>query len=140
MPGKLIDTNILVYAYDTSEGAKHTASKDALRMIWIEGGGVVCVQNLMEFFVVITKKVENPVDLTTAKEIVRGFMQSEKWTVIDRDADTFLSAIDLVSQHGIHLWDAAIAAAMKENDVSEIVTENVKDFRKISSLNVSCPF
>lgn len=140
MPGKLIDTNILVYAYDASEDAKHEASKDVLRLIWIEGEGVVCVQNLMEFFVVITKKVENPVDMTTAKEIVRDFMRSEKWTIIDRDADTFLNAIDLVSQHGIHLWDAAIAASMKENDVSEIVTENVKDFRKISGLKVSCPF
>ena len=34
MPGKLIDTNILVYAYDTSEGAKHAAS--------ISGLGVSC--------------------------------------------------------------------------------------------------
>ena len=76
MPGKLIDTNILVYAYDTSEGAKHEASKEVLRLIWIEGEGVVCVQNLMEFFVVITKKVENPVDMTTAKEIVGDFMRS----------------------------------------------------------------
>ena len=33
MPGKLIDTNILVYAYDTSEGAKHEASKDVLRLM-----------------------------------------------------------------------------------------------------------
>ena len=60
MQDKLIDTNILVYAYDTSEGEKHEISRTRLREIWKEGGGVVCLQNLMEFFVVITKKVENP--------------------------------------------------------------------------------
>jgi predicted nucleic acid-binding protein len=57
MPDRLIDTNILVYAYDTSEGAKHDFSKNIVKQIWKDSGGVVCVQNLMEFFVVITKKV-----------------------------------------------------------------------------------
>ena len=56
MPDRLIDTNILVYAYDTSEGTKHDIAKEILKKIWQDGGGVVCVQNLMEFFVVITKK------------------------------------------------------------------------------------
>jgi predicted nucleic acid-binding protein len=40
----------------------------------------------------------------------------------------------------MHLWDAAIAATMKENDIFEIVTENVKDFKKIPQLKVSNPF
>ena len=140
MPGKLIDTNVLVYAYDTSEGKKHTASKDLLRHLWIEGGGVVCLQNLMEFFVVITRKVETPVDVVIAKGIVQDFIGSDKWTVIDRDADTLLAALDLVAKHGMHLWDAAIAATMLENDVLEIITENTKDFRKIPQLLVSSPF
>ena len=78
MPGKLIDTNVLVYAYNTSEGKKHTASKDLLRHLWIDGGGVVCLQNLMEFFVVITRKVEIPVDVVTAKGIVQDFIGSDK--------------------------------------------------------------
>lgn len=140
MPGKLIDTNVLVYAYDTSEEKKHAVSKDLLRHMWIDGGGVVCLQNLMEFFVVITRKVENPVDVITAKGIVRDFIGSDKWTVIDRDADTLLAALDLVAQYGIHLWDAAIAATMMENDIPEIITENTKDFGKIPQLIVFSPF
>ncbi|MFV9689988.1 MAG: PIN domain-containing protein [Desulfobacteria bacterium] len=55
MPDRLIDTNILVYAYDISESTKHDIAKDILKQIWQDGGGVVCVQNLMEFFVVIKK-------------------------------------------------------------------------------------
>ena len=140
MSGKLIDTNVLVYAYDTSEEKKHAVSKDLLRHLWLAGGGVVCLQNLMEFFVVITKKVENPVDVVTAKGIVQDFIGSDKWMVIDRDADTLLTALELVAEHGIHLWDAAIAATMMENDVAEIVTENTRDFNKISQLKVTCLF
>lgn len=140
MSGKLIDTNILVYAYDNSEGEKHKASRDILKKIWKEGGGVVCLQNLMEFFVVITKKVENPVDIADAKAIVEDILKSNNWRIIDRDVDTFLDAVDLVSEHEIHLWDAVIAACMKENDITEIVTEDKEDFKKITGIKVTVPF
>lgn len=73
MSDRLIDTNILVYAYDTSEGIKHEISKNLLKQMWERGEGIVCLQNLMEFFVVITKKVKNSVDVVEARGIVEDF-------------------------------------------------------------------
>jgi predicted nucleic acid-binding protein len=140
MPDRLIDTNILVYAYDVSEGKKHIASRDIIMEIWKEGGGVVCLQNLMEFLVVMTSKVERPIKIIEAKGIIEDFLNSEKWKIIDRDADTFLKAVNLVSEYGIHLWDAIIAACMEENNIPEIVTENRKDFEKIPHITVIVPF
>ncbi|NOZ70077.1 MAG: PIN domain-containing protein [Deferribacteres bacterium] len=140
MPDKLIDTNILVYAHDTSEGEKHEIARDLLIQIWEKGGGVVCLQNLMEFFVVITRKVENPVDVAEAGSIVEDFIRSDNWRIIDRDIDTFINATNLVSEHKIHLWDALIAACMQENEITEIITENVKDFEKIKDIKVTMPF
>ncbi|MBF0466566.1 MAG: PIN domain-containing protein [Nitrospirae bacterium] len=140
MTDRLIDTNILVYAYDISEGEKHMISKAILKQIWEEGGGVVCLQNLMEFYVVITKKVKNPIGVNKAKTIIKDFLQSENWIVIDRDEETFLKAIDLVSQYNIHFWDATIATCMIDNDISEIITENKRDFEKIPDINITVPF
>jgi len=140
MSDKLIDTNILVYAYDTSEGKKHEISKSLLKQIWEAGGGIVCLQNLMEFFIVITKKVENPIDVSEARTIVEDILKSDNWKIVDRDVDTFLSAIDIVSEHDVYLWDAVIVACMKENQIKEIVTENKKDFKKIPDINVIVPF
>jgi len=140
MSDKLIDTNILVYAYDTSEGIKHEVSKNLLIQVWETGGGIVCLQNLMEFFVVITQKVENPIDVAEAKTIVEDILKSDNWRIIDRDEDTFLSAIDIVSKHKVHLWDAVIGACMKENEITEIVTENKKDFEKIPDIKVIVSF
>jgi predicted nucleic acid-binding protein len=140
MTDKLIDTNILIYAYDSSEAEKHEISKALLNEIWQNGGGTVCLQNLMEFFVVITKKVDNPIDVIEAQVIVEDFIKSENWTIIDRNEDTFLKAIEFVAKYKIHLWDAAIAACMEENDIHEIVTENDKDFKKIPGLKVTIPF
>jgi predicted nucleic acid-binding protein len=140
MPDRLIDTNILVYAYDASEGEKYKASRSLLTQIWREGGGVVCLQNLMEFFVIITGKVERPIEVTEGRSIVEDFLKSERWKIVDRDADTFLRAVDLVSEYGIHFWDALIAACMEENNITEIVTENRKDFGKIPHITVNVPF
>ncbi len=106
MNDKLIDTNILVYAYDTSEGIKHLSSRELLKSVWEEGGGIVCLQNLMEFFVVITKKVENPISLVVAKTIIEDILKSKNGKILDRDADTLLKAIDITSEYRIHLWDA----------------------------------
>ena len=140
MKDKLIDTNILVYAYDTSEGNKHKASRKLLKTVWEEGGGIVCLQNLMEFFVVITKKVENPISIRDAKTLVEDILKSNSWKIIDRDTDTLLKAIDIVFEYRIHLWDALIVACMKENDIVEIVTENKIDFEKIPEIKVAIPF
>ena len=140
MPDRLIDTNILVYAYDTSEGAKHDFAKNIVKQIWQDNGGVVCVQNLMEFFVVITKKVTSPISVSDAKIIIDDMVRSDSWRVIDRDINTFLKAIDIVSQYSVHLWDATIIACMKESDVTHIVTENASDFEGIPGIHVIFPF
>jgi predicted nucleic acid-binding protein len=140
MTDRLIDTNILVYAYDTSEGTKHETAKQILKEIWEDGGGIVCVQNLMEFFVVITRKVEYPIEIGEAKTIIEDIIKSDKWIVIDRDVDTFLNAVDLVSHNNTHFWDSVIAACMQENEVTDIVTENKADFEKIPNITVIFPF
>jgi len=51
-----------------------------------------------------------------------------------------LKAIDLVSQYSVHIWDAMIAACMKENGIQHIVTEGTADFEKIPDIQVIFPF
>jgi len=94
----------------------------------------------MDFFVVITRKVKTPVTISQAKIVVGDFLKSENWLVIDRDEDTFLSAIDLVANHEVPFWDSMIASCMKENEITQIVTENKKDFEKAPDIKVSSPF
>lgn len=137
--GKLIDANILVYAYDTADREKHSVCKTILKEVWSKGGGVVTLQNLMEFFVVVTRKVEKPLSAAVAKTIVEDILKSEKWTVIDRDANTFLKAMELVAKRPAPFWDVLIAACMLENDIKEILTENIKDFANIPGISASNP-
>lgn len=137
---RLIDSNVLVYAYDVSEKAKRQVARGLLNEVWDQGGGVVTLQNLSEFFVVVTGKVEKPIPVSNARTIISDILRSSRWLVIDRQARTMMRAIELVESTRTPYWDALIAACMIENQVSVIVTENERDFKRIPGITVNNPF
>ncbi|CAD6493252.1 MAG: PIN domain protein [Candidatus Argoarchaeum ethanivorans] len=136
----LIDTNMLAYAYDESEGEKHEICKRLIDGCWrLREKYGISIQNLSEFYVIITKKIENPVPKETAKEIIGDIIEFQNWIVIDYDARTILSAIEINMAYGVHYWDALIAATMREHNIFSIFTED-SDFKNIPWLKVVNPF
>lgn len=135
----LIDTNILVYAYDSVAGSKHSTAKELLKKAW-EEAAIISLQNLCDFFVVITKKVEKPVSIKQAKDIIEDIICSKEWAIIDRTSETIINTLELTRGTNVHFWDEVIAATMLEFGVKVIITENVKDFSKIKQIKVINPF
>jgi predicted nucleic acid-binding protein len=121
---RLIDTNVLVYAYDLSEKMRRQVARKMLDQIWDEGGGVVAVQNLSEFFVVVTRKVQHPFTVSSARTIISDMLRSGRWLVLDQPVNTIIAAIDLMERTRVPYWDALIAACMLQHGVTTIVTEN----------------
>jgi predicted nucleic acid-binding protein len=140
MNDEVLDRNVLVYAYDTSNPEKHEKARQILQHIWGSGGGVTTIQNLCEFFVVVTKKVEKPISTPEASVIVNDIIYSSQWRIYDRDHYTLIKAIELSSGPNVHFWDALIAQTMIDNGISVIVTENITDFEKIPGIKARNPF
>lgn len=67
-------------------------------------------------------------------------MAASQWTVIDRMPQTVMKATELVRERRAPFWDALIAACMLENGIEIIVTENERDFKRISGITVVNPF
>ncbi len=136
----LIDTNILVYAYDESEGKRHEICKRLIDDCWsLKKKYSIAIQNLSEFYVVITKKIEKPVPMEMAKEIIGDIIEFQNWIVLNYDMHTILSAIEINMKYKVHYWDALIAATMRENNIFCVYTEN-GDFKSISWLKAINPF
>ena len=136
----LVDTNILVYAYDESEGNKHEICKRLIDECWrrkIKYG--ISIQNLSEFYAVITRKIENLLPMETAKEIIGDIIEFQNWIIIDYDTHTIPSAIEINIAYGVHYWDALIAATMRENGIFSIYTED-DAFEDVPWLKVTNPF
>lgn len=129
----LIDTNVLVHAYVLSNEKRHAVAKDIVQNIWTNGGGITTLQNISEFFFVVTKKVEKPMLASKAKVIVNSLINADQWWIIDRDETTLLQAIQLVEQYNIPFWDAMVAACMLQY-------KNVNDFKNVKGIRVINPF
>ena len=137
----LIDSNILVYAYDNDEKEKNPIAKNLIAKILSgEMEIYLSTQNLSEFYYNATIKIKQPFKESEAKEIVSGIVTLSNVKIVKINGNTILKAINISSEYNVSYWDALIAAVMKENNIQTIITENEKDFKKIPWLNVFNPF
>ena len=134
---KFIDTNVLVYAYDTSAGKKHGIARDLIVGLWDSGLGVVSTQVLQEFFVLATRKLPVPLDDRTAKEIIADLL---KWTVIVNDGDSILSAIELHRKRKYSFWDALIIDSAVRGGADTLLSEDLSHGQVIYGVSIHNPF
>ena len=74
-----VDTNILMYAHDTSAGKKHDRAKSLVEELWRDRTGVVSTQVLQELAVSLRRKAGRPIDAKATREIVADYLA---WQVV----------------------------------------------------------
>lgn len=134
---KLIDTNILVYAY-IIDNENHPEALRVLKTELLNRCAVVSIQNLAEFSRITTEKIQEKISFEQARNIV--VEMTEIADVVGYDAQVVADALSLCSIHKIYFFDALIAATMEKEKISTIVTENEKDFKKIKWMKAINPF
>ena len=134
---EFVDTNILVYAFDSSAALKQQSAQQLLERLWESGTGCVSVQVLQEFFVTITKKVPKPLPVDDARARIREFAA---WTVFTPTADDIVAAIDLQAQSKIGFWDAMIVLAAAESECDVLWTEDLNDGQLLRGVRIQNPF
>ena len=123
MTGKaLIDTNILVYAYDLSESEKQQKSLTVLDRLVVLDSAVVSSQVLSEFFTTVTSKIPEPLTLEDAEKRLTHFCQI--WSVLQVNEMIIFEAIRGVKAHKLSYWDALIWATARLNQVRTILSED----------------
>lgn len=132
-----VDTNVLVYGYDISAGQKHNDAVKLLKDLWNTGRGIMSTQVLQEFFVTVTKKIPNPLDMVIAKNIVRDFL---KWKLIVVDGGIILDAIDIQHEYRYSFWDSLIISSAVEGGANTLFSENLSDGQVIKGVNILNPF
>ena len=124
----LVDSNILVYAFDNSEGEKFVKAVAFMKKAMGDEKAFLSAQNLAEFHANITKGKKG-IPGEKSLEITKSLM--EQFTILNYSGKTVLSAIKTENKHKTHFWDSLLASTMQENGITLIYTENTKDFRKI---------
>ena len=102
---QFVDTNILIYAHDTSAGAKRDRAVWLLEELWESRSGCLSVQVFQEFYVNITRKVAHPLESSAAAQILADL---SVWRVHASEVRDVLAAIEIQRRYGIAFWDAMI--------------------------------
>jgi predicted nucleic acid-binding protein len=130
-----IDTNILIYA-SINKSPFCQAAEDALRKLEQENAElVISRQVLREYLASMTRPnmLTEEVPRASILRAVRDF--EEDFTVLNEGpevTENLLELAETVSVSGKQIHDANIVASMSANDVSELLTHNVKDFKRFS--------
>ena len=96
-------------------------------------------QVLAELAHVLLRKYD--VSANVILEIAKGMVYGSSWSVVDYGSKTVIKALECVGSLGnVSLFDALISETMKESGISQIMTENVKDFVRIPSIRIINPF
>ncbi len=132
-----VDTNILVYAYNTSEAAKHARAAALLKELWDRQTGVLSLQVLQEFYVTVTQKIEQPISLSEATQVIKDYLVA--WEVVAPTAQTLLAALEAQQQYQLHFWDALILAAATEAGAVIVYTEDFQHGRTIEGIRFINP-
>ena len=132
-----LDTNILVYAFDKENDARHRIASDLVMSGFKEGNTVISTQVLMEFFVTVTQKV---VDKMTPKEAEQAVRDLALWPVVETSVSLVLRAIATHRKHRLSFWDAMIVAAAKTAGCFTVLTEDLSHHSRIENILILNPF
>ncbi len=134
----LVDTNILVYAYDRSEPEKQRQASRILDRLALAGIGVIDTQIMAEFFVAITHKIAVPLSIDEAYERIQNYARS--WPVLRISEMVVLEAVRGVRDYQFSFWDAQVWAAARLNQIPVVLSEDFNVGSQIEGITFINPF
>ena len=134
---QFVDTNVLVYAHDTSAGEKHARAKALVTELWQSGNGCLSVQVLQEFYVTVTQKVRKPLSREMAARIIEYLSH---WQVHTPDAGDVLEAIRIHRRYSLSFWDAMIIRSAQALGSNVIWSEDLNAGQDYGGVMVVNPF
>jgi len=131
-----VDTNILMYAHDTSAGKKHERAKAVVEELWRTGSGIVSTQVLQELCVNLRRKTARPLDAKKTRDLITDYLS---WKIVVNSEESILVALDLEERHQISFWDALVVRAAQVSGAEVLYSEDLSDGQMYGSVRVVNP-
>jgi predicted nucleic acid-binding protein len=132
-----VDTNLLVYARDSSERDKQPKALEWITHLWRSRSGTLSIQVLLEFYVTVTRKLKPGMDRRMAREDVRSFVS---WRPMPITPAVVEAAWLLEDRFELAWWDALIVSAAQSCGCRYLLTEDLQDGCGFGEVEVVNPF
>ena len=132
-----VDTNVLVYARDARDAAKHERAREWVEFLWDTRRGRVSRQVLHEYYVTVTRKLRPGLPLEEARSDVRTLFL---WlSAVDPEA-VIESAWTFQDRCSLSFWDALILAAAQSMGCGVLLSEDLPAGQELEGILVVSPF
>jgi len=129
------DTNVLVYAAAGRECEERKRAR-AVQLIESTDFGL-SAQVLQEFYVVVTRKIQQPLAPDRALEWIEQF---EAFPCVPIDTRLVKIAAELSERYRISYWDGAVLSAAEALGSDTLYTEDLNDGQVYGAVRVLNPF
>jgi predicted nucleic acid-binding protein len=131
-----VDTNILVYAHDSSAGVKHQRAQMLLEQLWDSGQGVLSTQVLQELCINLRRKASQPLPVEEVRQLIRDY---STWEIVTNTAESVLQALDIEVRYKTSFWDALIFQAAESSGASILYSEDLATGQRYGTIQVVNP-
>jgi Predicted nucleic acid-binding protein, contains PIN domain len=140
----LLDTNILVHAYNKSSPNQKQAADVVRKALQGEIEACLTPQVLYELFAAVTnpKRVEKPLPSKEAADLCTDLWECNEIEKLNPSGVAPAEVFKLTKTLQLSrakIFDCALAVAAKENGVEAIYTENIEDFKGYSFVKALNP-
>lgn len=131
-----VDTNILVYAHDTTEARKHKSARTWLEFLWRKRSGFLSAQVLAEFSNIALHKLKPGMKDDAVKDLVEAY---EAWNPIPTNTQLLKVGLQVQTKYKLSWWDSLILAGAGATGCDYFLSEDLQDRQKIGNLIVVNP-
>jgi len=118
----LIDTNLLVYAFDQNDPVRQDRAVKLLRDIELRGIGCLSVQALAEFYSASTRQLRPPLTPDVAFDHIERLARA--FLILDLTPQVVLEAARGARDHQLNYWDAQVWAIARLNQIAVVLSED----------------
>ena len=130
------DSNILIYAIDRGDTAKHAIAEEwTQRLLSCDGSCMISTQTMNEFCCVLLRKLKvQPTDVRALQEELRALPH------VQVDAGIITRAIEIQALYKVQFFDAQVIAAAEHAGCDEILSEDLNDGQYYCGIKAVNPF
>lgn len=130
-----VDTNLLVYAHDSSAGVKHDRARGLVERLWHDRTGVLSTQVLQELYVSL-RKARHPLPTSDARQIVADYL---RWEIVVNTGESVVEATELEERYQLSFWDALIVHAAGVSGAETLYSEDLSHGQVYGAVRVLNP-
>lgn len=134
----LVDTNVLVYAFDDHEHDKRLRALEVLDSLVSGARGAVSAQVLGEFYSVLSRRFRHRMSPEVAADHARDW--SRALATHDTSVAVVLEALRATIRYQMHYYDAQIWAVASVNHIPLVLSEDFADGAVIEGVRFANPF